>query len=494
MLGFHPGVLDSCAQACNYVAMGNVPEGTKYMVSEVDDIVINPQAHESDLYAEVSMPEYDADAAEISGSIRLVDKRGNTLLSIGRIRLKEFDERKLGELMVLMDETTLDKRGEDRDFLLRYANADGDRRHELVLGYLSALLATILEMDVAEISRDEPMRNYGLDSMTGLKFFRKTNQLLGVDVTFADIAQVKDLWELTCALVEALPGGSGVGVTQTKPYDEDLSIPHWIYNPEAKPDARVRLFCFPNGYRDADMFDGWRDKLGPEVEVCPIVLPGMDTLRIHEKPPQDIDKFMEVLNGVLSPDLLDLPCATFGHSWGSLYSFRLAYRLSRNPMARLVKMFVSGYAAPIDTNPSIKNVLDELEKHGMTRIPSYDEVRTDSETLDAVVKSYMNGWGYEEDGTRATLPQLLGACRIIDRYDYNREEKFSAPITAFEGVDDWVAADEIKLWDELTTGQFTIHTMAGDHQFINENQSEDRLLELIRGELLAELSITAGAA
>jgi hypothetical protein len=35
--------------------------------------------------------------------------------------------------------------------------------------------------------------------------------------------------------------------------------------------------------------------------------------------------------------------------------------------------------------------------------------------------------------------------------------------------------------------------MAGDHQFINENQSEDRLLELIRDELLAELSVTAGA-
>ncbi len=61
--------------------------------------------------------------------------------------------------------------------------------------------------------------------------------------------------------------------------------------------------------------------------------------------------------------------------------------------------------------------------------------------------------------TRATLPQLLAACSLIDRYTYDPEETFSAPITAFHGVDDWVASEETKLWEGLTTCPFLLHTM-----------------------------------
>ncbi|MDT0268348.1 beta-ketoacyl synthase N-terminal-like domain-containing protein [Streptomyces sp. DSM 44915] len=486
-LGFHPGVLDSCAQTCNYVVVEHTPKGQKYMVAELDDVLLRPRSGSGRLFASVAMPGYDAERGEITGRIRLVEESGATVVSVGHIRLKEFDERKLGELKAMMDAATLEKDAEDRDFLQRYGQANAERKRELLLEYLSRLLAHVLELEPDEIGPDQEMGDFGLDSMTGLRFFNRTGTLLGLDISFADLVQSDTLRGLADHLTDLLPGGTGTQrEAQTKPYDGDLTPGHWIYrhDPAPKPAARVRLFCFPNGYRNADLFDEWQDILGPEIDVCAVMLPGMDTNRLDELPPTDLDAFMETMERVIDPALLDLPCATFGHSWGALFSFRLAHRLNHNANARLVRTFVSGFAAPSVPNPSIQDILDEVVKHGMTRIPTYEEIRHDPEAVDMVVRAYGDAWSYGEVETRATLPQLLAACSLIDRYTYDPEETFSAPVTAFHGVDDWVASAETKLWEGLTTGPFALHTMAGDHQFIDANQSQRRLLALIREELL----------
>ena len=43
--------------------------------------------------------------------------------------------------------------------------------------------------------------------------------------------------------------------------------------------------------------------------------------------------------------------------------------------------------------------------------------------------------------------------------------------------------DEMNAWENITSDSFKLYTMAGDHQFVNENQSEDRLIGLIRQEI-----------
>jgi len=481
-LGYHPGILDSSAQVCNFLSLGQTPEGTKYMVSGAEEIVLRTAAP-TELFAEVTMEEYDAEGKQIAGGIRLLDESGAPVATLGRLWLKEFDDAKIAEMKDLMEGADAEREGADTDFLLRYGNASAERKGELLLEYLTGLLARILEMDRPDIEPDEPMSHLGLDSMTGLRFFNKTNQLLGVDVQFADVIQSDNMRELARRMADVLPGGTGeLQTAQTKPYDTDLRTEHWLHRHAPRPRAKIRLFCFPNGYRNADMFDAWAEQL-PEVDICAVRVPGIDVARLDEMPPSEIDDFMRTLERVLDPHMLDLPCATFGHSWGSLFSFRLARLLSQNPRASLAKAFVSGFAAPAGPNPTIVKILDELGRHGMTRVPAYEEIRHDPEMVTTVVRAYQNGWGYGEEETRLSLPQLLAACGLIDRYTHDAEEKFRAPITAFHGVDDWVASEEIKLWEDMTHGGFALHTMAGDHQFINENQSEKRLLYLIREEL-----------
>ncbi|MFF0509095.1 beta-ketoacyl synthase N-terminal-like domain-containing protein [Streptomyces fimicarius] len=485
-LGFHPGVLDSCAQSCNYAVLERSAAGQKYMVASLDDVVLRPRGTDGNaLFASVAVSDFDREKGEVAGAIRLVDGAGELLVSIGGIRLKEFDEERIGAFKAMMDAAALEQDGVDRDFYQRYHQAGVERKREMVVEYLSRLLAHILEMEPEEVKPEDSMESFGLDSMTGLRFFNKTGTLLSVDISFADMVSSGTLGGLADNVMDLMVGGAGkLREAQTKPYDTDLTPGHWVYKHRPRPQAKVRLFCFPNGYRNADLFDSWQERLGPEIDVCAVMLPGMDTHRLDERSPADIEDFMKTMERVVDPALLDIPCATFGHSWGALFSFRLAYRLGLNPRAKLVKAFVSGFAAPVTKNPSIQDILDQLAKHGMTRIPGYEEIRQDQDSLDAVVRAYETAWGYGEMETRATLPQLLAACTLIDRYEHTPREVFTTPITAFHGVDDWVASEESKLWERLTTGPFVLHTMAGDHQFIDAHQSQRRLLGLIREELM----------
>ena len=149
-----------------------------------------------------------------------------------------------------------------------------------------------------------------------------------------------------------------------------------------------------------------------------------------------------------------------------------------------VKLFVSGFTTPELPNSSVVKVLKELKLQGFEHIPQYEEIQNDINSIDAVVRAYVKAWGYEEEITRATLKFLLAACRIIEKYHYDKKELFEIPIVGFHGIDDFaVPIDEMKAWGNITTNSFRLYTMPGDHQFITGGQSEERLLQLIKDEL-----------
>src|SRR5699024_2009640 len=74
-LGYHPGILDSSAQVCNFLSLGQTPEGTKYMESGAEEIVLRTAAP-AELLDEMVIVEYDAERKQIDGRFRLVDESG----------------------------------------------------------------------------------------------------------------------------------------------------------------------------------------------------------------------------------------------------------------------------------------------------------------------------------------------------------------------------------------------------------------------------------
>ena len=57
----------------------------------------------------------------------------------------------------------------------------------------------------------------------------------------------------------------------------------WLAYREVNPRARVRMFCFPYAGGGASAYRGWAAPLPPDVEVCPVQLPGREG-RLREAP------------------------------------------------------------------------------------------------------------------------------------------------------------------------------------------------------------------
>lgn len=491
-LTFHPGILDSCAQTCNFLAPEEITGSKRYMISKLDGIVTYSTEHNQELHAYIKCNQYNQQKDELSCEIYLVNKENQLVLMIQQVNLKVFDENKLIALEDMKSHSGDNQGGIDKDFIMQYSARTKEEKLEFLTNYVKKILADELEIPVDEFDVDESLEALGIDSMSGLKFYNRVTKLLGVEVAYADMIQAGSCRGICRDIQRLLPGGNVFKIeveTEEEVQEENFSIEHWIYDYQKNPNAKIRIFCFPYGFGSADMYKDWKSMLGDQVEVCAIKIPGLDIERMREKPPVDIDQLMDTIEKVISDSLLDLPCVSFGHSWGSLFAYRLAYKLSLNPKANFIKLFVSGYTSASLRNTSLLEILDQLALLGYDHIPDNYEIKQ-SGKQEQISQAFISAWGIrssEEEvlqGTKLTLPLIASAYRLIERYHYDSNEEFNIPITAFHGIDDYrLSLDDINAWQDITKAEFRLYTMTGDHGFILKEQSQDRLIELLNKEL-----------
>src|SRR5580704_11807660 len=96
----------------------------------------------------------------------------------------------------------------------------------------------------------------------------------------------------------------------------------WISHPRGVTNGRLRLYCFPYAGRGGSVFVPWCAPLAPEIEVCPILLPGREA-RIRETSVTSMPALVDSLVDAIQADD-DLPFAFFGHSLGGLVAFELS--------------------------------------------------------------------------------------------------------------------------------------------------------------------------
>ena len=124
----------------------------------------------------------------------------------------------------------------------------------------------------------------------------------------------------------------------------------WLQISQPKPNARLRLFCFPYAGGAASIYRSWHQYLPADVEVCAIQLPGREN-RVRER---SYINLLELVNGLL-PNLLpylDKPFALFGHSMGSLIAYEVAQQVQQGSR-RPTHLLVSGRRAPVLPEPEI---------------------------------------------------------------------------------------------------------------------------------------------
>jgi medium-chain acyl-[acyl-carrier-protein] hydrolase len=245
----------------------------------------------------------------------------------------------------------------------------------------------------------------------------------------------------------------------------------WLTYREVNPRARVRMFCFPYAGGGASIYRGWSASLPPDVEVCPVQIPGREN-RLREPPFERPEPLVQALLEGLQPYFRGLPFVFFGHSMGAMLSFEVARELRRRGQTMPLHLFVSGRRAP--------QVPDREEPiHNLPEPQFIAKLRELNGTPEEVLQ--------HAELMNLLLPVLRADFSVNETYVFTEEEPLDAGISCFGGLGDKeVTRDDCALWKEQTRGRFRLRMLPGDHFFVHG--AKDMILESVARDLAETLS------
>ena len=104
----------------------------------------------------------------------------------------------------------------------------------------------------------------------------------------------------------------------------------WFVRGKEGGNKGLRLCCFPYAGGNAQIFNGWQQELGSDVEVVAIELPGRGRC-FGEAAISSLDRLSDQLVEEVK-HLEDGPLAFFGHSNGALIAFDVARKMQARGM------------------------------------------------------------------------------------------------------------------------------------------------------------------
>jgi medium-chain acyl-[acyl-carrier-protein] hydrolase len=225
----------------------------------------------------------------------------------------------------------------------------------------------------------------------------------------------------------------------------------WLRCFRPRPEARLRLFCFPYAGRGASLFRTWGDHLPDGIEVVAVQPPGRED-RFRDRPFRRLSPLVEAAAGAIE-SWCDRPFAYFGHSMGALTAFELARLRRRNGQSMPEWLFVSGRRAPHLRDP--ERPIPDLPDEEFAR-----ELQRRYQGIPAVIA--------EDPKLRAFfLPMVKADLEVVNTYGCEPHPPLDVPISVFGGTDDAIGPEELHAWQLHTTGRCRVRMLPGDHFFIN---------------------------
>ncbi len=211
------------------------------------------------------------------------------------------------------------------------------------------------------------------------------------------------------------------------------------------------------------MYSAWGSLLPPEIQVCPVQLPGRENRR-REEPFKALPPLVDALVAGLAP-FTEAPFALFGYSLGALVGFELARGLRKRQLPGPVHLFASAHGAP------------QLARRPrpIHHLPDSAFIAELSRRFGAVPASVQQ----DRDLMASLLQTLKADMGMVEGYVYRDEDPLDCPITAIGGQEDSeVTLEELAAWRIHTRGAFHMEILPGDHFFIKS----------ARGKLLRAIS------
>ncbi len=222
----------------------------------------------------------------------------------------------------------------------------------------------------------------------------------------------------------------------------------WFRCYQVRPQARLRLFCFPHAGGAASFFRTWCHQFPADIEIVAVQYPGRED-RIREACIDQAQALAQSICQAMTP-VLDQPIALFGHSMGAIVAYEVARQLAGRgtPVDRL---FVSCHPAPQCQSDTAVHLQDD---DGLV-----DEVRRLGGMSEAILAN--------EELRDLMLAPLRNDYRLIETYRSDPLPGIDSAVVAYLGDSDPdVDTDEVRAWAEVTRGPFKSRTFVGDHFYL----------------------------
>ncbi len=225
---------------------------------------------------------------------------------------------------------------------------------------------------------------------------------------------------------------------------------------DAKPNAKLRLLCFPYAGGSANIFRSWGSYLTDEVELVAVQLPGRGR-RLMEPPHSDMKQIVDELIRY-SEQVTDLPLVIFGHSLGGCVAFEFMKHLD-NQRHTCPKLFICSASRPPQLPSSIRNIKNMSDKTFIDLVRSMES--TPKEILGC------------EEMMALLLPMLKADFTISEQYRNRDNRKFSVSCMVLIGSSDRnLSKDNASLWNEYFHSKPKLVEIQGGHFFIHSSEKE----------------------
>ena len=216
----------------------------------------------------------------------------------------------------------------------------------------------------------------------------------------------------------------------------------------------MSLVCFPHAGGTAAAFASWPEGLPERVEVLAVQYPGRAS-RLGEPLVKRMDVLAHRIAEALA-GLRDRPLALFGHSMGAAVAFEVARRLEAIDPSAVRSLFVSGLVAPHRLRPAeIDLDDDDALMAEILRLGATEDLLLANDELRCLF-----------------LEPVRNDCWLMETYEARTRPRLRTPVTAFVGDGDARAIpDDVRSWEELTEGGFTLRVFPGGHFYLVEQRA-----------------------
>lgn len=229
-------------------------------------------------------------------------------------------------------------------------------------------------------------------------------------------------------------------------------------NPVPRPEARVRLFCFPHAGGAPVAFFPWSEALGPAIECVSVQYPGR-AQRLQEPPFHRVEDVVAEVAGAFErqPERwMDRRFAFYGHSFGAIVAFELVRRLRREGRPLPEHLFVGAARAPHLGLPF-------APIHGTSDAEFLEQIQTRYGGIPEAIARH-------PELVEIFLPAMRADFTAYETYRSQEEAPFEMPITAWVGDEDRAVTPEgVEAWAQHTRGPFVMNILAGGHFFPTAN-------------------------